>query len=190
MPKRGRQKLREDELAMLGTNATKKITPEAMAVIGYSQQSWKMKKVDLSDPEAVRKRVKRYFQFCQDNERLPQPIGLANFLGVSRKTMTEWKAGQFSGLPGEEVVQKALMYLEEVWYEEFMRNKQFSTPYIFIGKNWYGYKDAQDVKIETPSPLGELVDPDELRKRIEADIIIDVDPVEVKDAEPQKGAEE
>jgi hypothetical protein len=35
---------------------------------------------------------------------------------------------------------------------------------IFLSKNWYGYKDAQEIKVEPTSPLGQALPEDELRK--------------------------
>lgn len=46
---------------------------------------------------------------------------------------------------------------------------------IFLLKNWFGYKDVQDVVVTPKNPLGELQNPEELRRRIEGTVIIDDD---------------
>ena len=43
--------------------------------------------IDISDPEQVWDRAMAYLNHCADNDRKPQLIGLANWLGVSRDTV-------------------------------------------------------------------------------------------------------
>ena len=153
--------------------------------IADSMASWRLRQVDLTSERKTKTRIKEYLLYCQDNERVPSPIGLANWLGVSRETMNAWRSGKFGSTPGERAIEDALLRLEEIWYQDFMDNKQFTGTYAFVGKNWYGYRDVQEMQVTPASPLGEEVSAEELRKRIEQDIVIDAEPIEVRDAEPK-----
>ncbi len=44
---------------------------------------------------------------------------------------------------------------------------------IFVAKSVYGYRESLEIVTPQNRPLGEEIDPEELRKRIEADIVID-----------------
>lgn len=156
---------------------------ENMKRITSARSMWSMTPVDLEDSRKTKYRIRKYWQFCMDNNEMANPVGLCSFLGVSRKKMNEWKAGVFGSTIGEKLVQDALLQMENAWFNEFERNKNLPTYYIFIGKNWFGYKDTQDIQLTPNTPLGELQNKDELRKKIEQDIVIDVEPGEIKDAE-------
>ena len=47
------------------------------------------------------------------------------------------------------------------------------TSGIFLLKNWFNYKDVQDLVVAPKNPLGELQTPEELRKRIEGTVVLD-----------------
>ena len=57
--------------------------------------------IDISDPKQVEQRIRDYFQYCIDNDRKPNMIGLANWIGVSRETVNTWKRGIMDGLHAE-----------------------------------------------------------------------------------------
>jgi hypothetical protein len=131
--------------------------------------------VDLDDPDAVRQRINEYFDFCIANDRKPTMVGMANWLRVSRQTLNNWKLGVYRESTNKPIVEEYIMLLEELWQDYMMNGKVNPASGIFLGKNMFGYKDVQDVVVTPQNPLGEEANEDELRKRIESSVVIDVD---------------
>lgn len=126
--------------------------------------SWDLPPIDISDPKQVEQRILEYFQFCAENDRKPQIIGMANWLGVRRSTLNEWKRGNLRSDTHMDIVQKAVSLLEEQWVEYMQSGKVNPAAGIFLAKNWYGYKDTQDVVV-TPSAPYEEGSPEDVAKK-------------------------
>lgn len=120
--------------------------------------------IDISDPKQVENRIREYFQYCIDNDRKPNMIGLANWLGVSRDTLNSWKRGEYRTQSHSDLIKKALDVLEELWMDYMLNGKANPASLIFIGKNLWQYKDQTDVVVTPNSPL-ENLDSDQARKR-------------------------
>ena len=133
----------------------------------YAMVSWDMPPIDISDPRQVEQRIVEYFTFCIDNDRKPNMIGMANWLGVDRDTVNTWKPGECRGSTHTAVIKKAIDILEELWVDYMQNGKVNPASGIFLGKNMFGYKDQQDVVLTPNNPLGETVD----RKQLEAAIV-------------------
>lgn len=121
--------------------------------------------IDISDPKQVEDRINQYFSFCIDNDRKPNMIGLANWLGIDRKTLNNWKNGSYRNETHFPVIKKALDILEELWMDYMLNGKANPASLIFIGKNLWQYKDVSDVVVTPNNPL-DTDDPEELRKYI------------------------
>ena len=135
--------------------------------VRFAMASWDLPPIDISDPKQVQTRITEYFHFCADNDRKPQLVGMANWLGVSRDTLNSWKRGEYRTETHSAIVQKAVGALEEMWADYMMNGKVNPASGIFVSKNWFGYKDVQDVVVTPNNPL-ESDNPDELRKYIQA----------------------
>ena len=109
--------------------------------------------IDISDPDQVQQRISDYFAFCIDNDRKPNMIGLANWLGVDRRTLTNWKNGTYRNETHLPVIKKALDVLEELWMDYMLNGKANPASLIFIGKNLWQYKDVSDVVVTPNNPL-------------------------------------
>lgn len=139
----------------------------------HALASWDLPPIDISDPKQVEMRIKQYFRDCLDNDMKPNVVGLADWIGVDQTTLTRWKRGDFRAETHCPLIKRAYMKLEELWVD-YMQNGKINPPSgIFLGKNMFGYKDVQDMVITPNNPLGEEVDPEVLRKRIEDNIVID-----------------
>ena len=132
--------------------------------IRYALASWDLPPIDISDPEQVKNRILEYFRFCADNDRKPQIIGMANWLGVHRDTLNEWKRGIVRSGSHSDIIQKAMALLEEQWIEYMQNGKINPAAGIFLAKNWYGYKDTQDVVV-TPQAPYESGSPEDVAKK-------------------------
>ena len=126
--------------------------------IDFALASFNLPKVDLSDTKAVEERINWYFARCKDHDMKPGVVGLANALGVSRKTLWSWKNGVRGVNTPEsvDIIKRAYNFLEELW-EDYMLNGRISPPNgIFLGKNHFNYTDVQDIVVTPNSPLDGL----------------------------------
>lgn len=120
--------------------------------------------IDISDPKQVEQRIRDYFQYCIDNDRKPNMIGLANWIGVSRETVNTWKRGDYRAETHSDVIKKALDVLEELWMDYMLNGKANPASLIFLGKNLWQYKDQSDIIVTPNNPL-DSADPETARKK-------------------------
>ena len=129
--------------------------------------------IDISDPEQVRKRISDYLDFCEMNDKKPSVIAMANWIGVSRDTLNSWKRGECRSETHSDVIKKALLLMEEIWYDMMQNGKINPASGIFLAKNIFGYKDVADVVVTPNNPMQGL-DADTARRRL-VDAIPDED---------------
>lgn len=144
----------------------------------YALASWNLPPIDISDEKQVENRINEYFNYCIDNDRKPNMIGVANWLGVNSDTLRSWKRGEYRTDTHSGLIQKVSRILEEQWVDYMQNGKVNPASGIFLGKNLWGYKDQQDVIITPNNPMGEEQSAEDIQKRIEGSIVIDVDDVE------------
>ena len=132
--------------------------------VRLAMASWNLPPIDISDPKQVEQRINEYFRFCADNDRKPQMVGMANWLGVSRDTLQSWKRGEYRKETHSAIIQKAVSALEELWAEYMLNGKVNPASGIFIAKNWYNYSDTQQIVVTPNNPLDQA-DGDEARKK-------------------------
>ena len=48
----------------------------------YALASLDLPPIDISDPDQVEKRIYDYFQFCVENDRKPNMVGMANWIAI------------------------------------------------------------------------------------------------------------
>lgn len=115
--------------------------------------------IDIADPEQVANRIGEYFDFCEQNDRKPSMLGIANWIGVDRTTLTSWKRGEYRTTTHSPLIEKAVMVLEELWTDYMQNGLVNPVSGIFLGKVMFGYKDVQDYVITPNQPLGSDSDP-------------------------------
>jgi hypothetical protein len=113
----------------------------------------------------------QYFQFCIDNDRKPNMIGMANWLGVDRDTVKTWKTGEYRSDTHSAIIKKAVNILEELWVDYMMNGKVNPGSGIFIGKNLFQYKDVQDVTIRPDNAIGAESDQKALEDKIIGSVV-------------------
>ena len=133
--------------------------------IRLAMTAWDLPPIDISDPEQVKQRITEYFQHCAENDRKPQLIGMANWLGVDRSTINSWKRGEYRTETHSPIIKKAIDFLEELWVDYMQNGKVNPGAGIFLGKNLFGYKDVADVVVTPNNPMQGL-DANEARKRL------------------------
>ena len=133
--------------------------------VRYALASWDLPPIDISDPEQVKKRIGEYLNYCVENDRKPQIVGMCNWLGISRETLNTWVRGEYRGATHSDIVKRACAIIEEMWADFMLNGKINPASGIFLAKNWYGYKDVADVVVTPNNPMQGL-DADAARKRL------------------------
>ncbi len=122
--------------------------------------------IDISDPNQVEARFLEYFDHCVKYDRKPNLVGMANWVGVSTKTIQRWKDGVERKETHYDMTRRAYGLLEELYVDYMMNGKVNPGSGCFIGKNHFGYRDTIDIAPAPPAPLGDFVDRAELEQRI------------------------
>lgn len=130
--------------------------------------------IDISDPVQVEQRISEYFQYCIDNDMKPNMVGMANWIGVSKRALDGWKRGEY-GKSKTPIIERAAMVLEELWQDYMHDGKVNPASGIFLGKNMFGYRDVQDVQLAAVNPLGEMRDPAEIAQKYDYLVLDDGD---------------
>ena len=133
--------------------------------------------IDISDEKQVEERIGWYFNHCIENDMKPTVTGMANALGVDRRTIYDWSRGKVRSATHSPLVKKAMTMLEELW-EDYMQNGKINpVSGIFLGKNHFGYQDSTEVVLTPNNNLGEQKSSDELREKYLPDASEDEDDV-------------
>lgn len=135
--------------------------------VAFNMQFMNLPKLDFNDVPAVQERIEMYFNLCFQNDMKPGVAGLAYSLGVDRKTLWAWKAGQNRSANTAliDTIKKAYAFLEVLW-EQYMQNGKISPPNgIFLGKNNFDYHDETQVVVTPNNPL-QGMDADTARQRL------------------------
>lgn len=164
-----KQKRNRPDLAKFGYENTE--PGDNSRYLRYALASWDLPPIDISDPKQVEQRIYDYFKFCVDNDRKPNMVGMANWLGVDRDTVKTWKNGEYRAETHSAVIKKAVLMLEELWVDYMQNGKVNPASGIFLGKNMFGYKDTQDVVVTPNNPMGDYADQKQLSERIEATVV-------------------
>ena len=133
--------------------------------VRHALASWGLPPIDISDPKQVEERIGAYFQYCVDNDRRPQVVGLCNWLGIHRQTLNEWVRGEVRSTTHGDIIKKAYSVMEEMWSDYMLYGKISPPTGIFLAKNWYGYRDVADVVVTPNNPMQDM-DPEQARKRL------------------------
>lgn len=152
-----------------GENA---VPGENSKFIRYAIASWNLPKIDISDPKQVEDRIGQYFQFCADNDRKPQIVGMCNWLGISRDTLNQWKNGDYRSTTHTDMIKRAVSVIEEMWADYMQAGKLNPATGIFLAKNWYGYKDVADVVV-TPNNPYQGASEEDLKQKYLTDMVED-----------------
>lgn len=123
----------------------------------YALASWDLPPIDISDEKQVEQRIQEYFRYCTEEDRKPNLIGVANWLGIDRSTLNSWKRGEYRTATHSPLIQKVVGTLEEMWVDYMQNGKLNPASGIFLGKNFFGYKDVQDVVVTPNNPIGDAV---------------------------------
>ena len=129
-------------------------------------------KIDLKDPEQIRKRCSEYFEFCIKNDTRPTVSGLCLSLKCVRQRLWEWANDDDERGRVVKAAKDIINSLVETWAV----SGRMSPPVaIFWSKNLLGYNDEVTLTAVDNRTLRAERSPAELAKLIEEDIPIDGD---------------
>ena len=130
----------------------------------HNMAMWGWDKPDMTDAEAVNKRIYDYFNLCVADDMKPSVEGLSLAFGVTRKTIWAWVNGIDSKHMPDEVrdtLKKAYTALN-AQMADYMQNGALNpVTGIFFMKNHFGYEDKTEVIVQ-PGPYDTLPDADKL----------------------------
>lgn len=138
------------------------------------RESIRMNRVDWSDLEDVQRRCLGYLEACKEAQSIPTVSGLAVFaLGVSRQALN----GYMRAHPNTATAQ-FLQQMKDIFADTLevaaLGNNVNSIMAIFVMKNDHDRADRVQIEpVAQTNPLGELQDPEALRQRIEATVVVD-----------------
>ena len=132
-------------------------------------------KVDLSDVRAVRERAQVYLDACAEAGTIPNVLGLSAYgFGCSRQWLNEYLRTHPKSQSAE-YINLLKDSFADILVNASLGRAADPTMGIFVLKNCAGFRDRFEIEPvrENPDPLGETVDPEELRRRIEDNIVDD-----------------
>lgn len=133
--------------------------------VRHALASWNLPPIDISDEKQVSDRIEMYFKYCVENDRRPQVVGMANWLGISRQALNEWKNGEVRSATHGDIVKRAYGVMEEMWTDYMLYGKVSPPTGIFLSKNWFNYKDVADVVVTPNNPV-QGMDAETARQRL------------------------
>lgn len=110
-------------------------------LVQHGLNGFKLPAIDTTDAAAVEQRITEYLEQCIDDDSLPTVGGVANALGVSVREVQNWKNGQRGGKDHRRIICKFYAILEDIWMQDLHANRYEPKAGIYIGRNYYGYKD-------------------------------------------------
>ena len=125
-------------------------------------------RVDMKDPEALKERIRWYFELCQNNDQRPTMAALAVALGMSRLSLYNYREQRDSyHLKPEcrEILDNAISIIN-AFLEDLATNGQIHpTAFIFLGKNYFGMKDEVEITARNGNQTLVEMSAEDLRKK-------------------------
>lgn len=131
-------------------------------------------RVNLGDLESVKARTDDFLRACEATSTIPTFLGLCTAFGGSREWVYKYLRSN-PGTPSADFLELTRETLADIMMTASLNKAADAATTIFSLKNLHGFVDKLEIapKAEDPGPLGPLEDPEELRRRIEANIVDD-----------------
>ena len=100
--------------------------------------------------QELRDRIDQYFAFCQTHKMRPGIESLCTSLHITRTTLFQWKNGRDCDRERTEIIQQAINVIHTFLEQAGLQGKLNPATFIFLAKNWLGYKDTVSVEENTP----------------------------------------
>lgn len=137
-------------------------------MIRLTLHSEELPKIDTSDPAQVKERVSQYLDFCVENNLLPSIVHVANWIGIHRSTLNDWKNGTPQRREHQKIIQGFYNVCEEILVARMMENQVSAPVGIFMLKNWFGYSEKVDIGLEmNQDPLAGLTEEERIKRLLD-----------------------
>lgn len=138
--------------------------------------------VNLLDHKSVERRIKAYWASCVESGAMPNPPGLAAYLGVSKEQFREWLAGMGT-LENRALATKTYNLLEQTIIDHSLTGKLSPQLTMFYTQNWFGYQNKNALELQQAAPAPPSLD----KLAAEAAALPDGDVVDVDFVEIESG---
>jgi len=120
--------------------------------LALARVSLTLPRIDTTDAKQVEERCFAYLDFCMEHDMKPHLIGMAAWLGVSRQTLWNWRDKNLNPAVWS-VIERMTSVMEMQWADYMQNGKINPASGIFLGKNWFGYRDEQAVTVKPDSNI-------------------------------------
>lgn len=155
-----------------GSDAVLRMEPgDNSRYVAFGMMIYNMTDIDICNETQLNDRINEYFALCAQYDMKPGVASFAMALGVDRGRLLEIRSGaDRTNLPPgcRACIKKAYKFLESYWESIMQNGKVNPASGIFLGKNNYGYKDEQDIRVAPVQKMMDQTSPEDLQKRIEA----------------------
>ena len=126
-------------------------------------------KIDFTNFEMVKDRTFQYLNACASAKIYPSVMGLASLgFGVSRQALNRWVSNNNESRTAQFILEVKDVMADILTNAALYRNADAAMA-IFQLKNHFEHSDAVRIEIPQENPLGQVVDKEELERRIAAD---------------------
>ena len=121
--------------------------------------------INIKNPHEVEARIDQFFDFCEMNNRPPNMVELANWLGVSRDTLQNWKDGKIGSAEHEQIIQRALSVIEASLVAQVQSEPKIMVGGMFLLKSMFHYREQNDVNVNFNTQNDRVLSADEIAER-------------------------
>ena len=89
-------------------------------------------------------------------------VGMANWLGVNRRTLQLWKDGDYSDM--QPIIQRAVAVIEESLVEQVQAEPKVMVGGMFLLKSMFHYKEQQDIVVRAGDEPQKQMSKDDIEK--------------------------
>ena len=138
-------------------------------MLAFGRELLMLPDLDLSDDEAIERRITWYFDRCEELGYKPLINGLGQALGVSRSIVMALSNGSkrsYKNLTpsGLSKIEKAYLLLATYWENSLTMEKGNPVKWFFLGKNHFGYTDQHEQIVRHEDERLALKSPEEIAK--------------------------
>ena len=143
--------------------------------------------VSLLDHVAIGERVSAYWDSCSQSNIMPNPPGMAAWLGVSQDQFKEWLAGMGS-IENRTLASRTYQMLHQTLIDRSLSGKVSPQLVMFYAQNWFGYQNKNAVELQQAAPAPPNLDKLAAEAAALPDgAVIDADFVEIESGGKKKG---
>lgn len=125
------------------------------------------RKIPLSDTGAVKAQAMLYLKACEQVGAFPSIVGLSRALGYTRRALYR-EIDERSFPDTANFLELFRDTCSDILSESALANNANTIAAIFIQKAVYGLRESVEIVAKVDNPLGGNIDPEQIRKQIEA----------------------